>query len=228
MQWKLHKLKKRTPIEAKYVVDGSAMHIGMEAAVSGIPPDPVEAALKYFTMRVKEEAVRWSEDETRAHFLRVREGTEKMVQIVDELRPDGQLRSEVGLIHIGKGFSMEGILDLVVERTTEDWRQEIEIYDLKSGQWHHDQLVFYDLLWTLVMGRRPVKMGVIEPLSKGLVVTPVDESHLVDMKQRITVMARAVAAGEFTTDGYPNACGWCNSKPWCPEWDQVRDMRLEA
>lgn len=222
-QWKLNREKKRKSIDPEYVVDGNAMHAGLEALISGVPADATSLALRFWTMRVKEEAIRWTEEEKRQHFNRVQEGMRRLADVVGEWS-EGRLLSEVKMIHVGQGWAMEGIFDI--------WYQPLqsegfEIWDLKTGQWHKDQLIFYDLLCEMGTGRRPEKLGIIEPFGQGLIEVPVDEDSRADMRKRIQSMASAIAFDDYEFNGYSGACGWCRSKPWCPQWENAREGRLE-
>ena len=228
--WWLNKSRKRTPIDPKYVTDGNAIHAALEAVVTGIPEDPVAAALSFWLMRVREENVRWTDDEKREHFERVGHGATKLVSLVDEISSrsssHARMLSEVRMVFTKPTYALEGFFDLVVEPQGEG--KGVEIWDVKTGRWHLDQLVFYDLLWTSAVGYRPDRLGIIEPFGRGVVEVVVDDSHREDMRGRLAAMIGAVTRGEFPATGYPSKCGWCNSKPWCPKWDKARSGSLGA
>lgn len=225
MAYRLRREGKKSPMDQRWVMDGNALHAGLRAKLTGVPDDPVEHALSFWSMRVREEAVRWSAEERTEHFYRVQAGMETLVGLIDDLKAEvsGSLVSEVHLVYLGKGWGMEGYIDLYVRG-----EGGYEIWDLKSGKWHIDQLVFYDVLGFTIKQKAPRRVGIIEPLGRGLVTQPVTDEAREDMRGRIQAMAQAVVRGDFDPTGYSDACHMCQSKPWCPKWDKAREGTFEA
>lgn len=212
---RLYVERKRKDAKKEHVMVGNALHYGMQATIdTGGMLGAQQAALWEMERRVREERPQWDPDQLAEQIDRVRQGGLRIEELLESFRFK-ECRTEVKLLRVFKGWAIEAHFDLVAG-------QYEEIWDLKSGQWHHDQLVFYDVATQLVLDLTPARVGIIEPLGRGLISFQVTDEHRQDMRRRIQTFVQRVAAGDWQFEGYSAACGWCSSKPWCPKWDQAR------
>jgi hypothetical protein len=220
MRQKLHAEKKRTPIKEEHVLVGNALHYGLAAHIDTFGKlRIVEPAMWEFERRAREEGPRWDRFKMEEQMQKVQDAAGRLQDLLDDrfrLVPPEMLRSEVRLFRAMKGWSIEGYLDLTVGTA-------LEIWDLKTGSWSQDQLVFYDVLTETVLGSRPEVVGVIEPLGRGWIDLPVTDEHRNDMKERIKQFVFRVRQEDWQYEGYPDRCSWCNSKPFCPKWESSRE-----
>lgn len=226
MRFLLHRERKRSALPPRYVLKGNSLHAGLGLWIeSGGRISVYQGAVWEFERRLREERPAWTKAETVEVLGEVKAGAERTQELLEGRWLDphsaGALVSEASLFRAYPGWMMEGYIDLMVARGREVW-------DLKSGRWHADQLVFYDVLVEAVMGFRPDVVGVIEPLGRGLVTVPISDEHRADMRRRIQVYVERVTADDYKFEGYPDECGRCLSKPFCSRWDAARSGSLEA
>lgn len=223
----LHAERKRSELSPKYVLVGNALHYGLAANIDTEGRLRVtETALWEFERRLREENHRWSREDAREAYEKVKAAAHNLEVMIDKrwdrmATRSTSIRSEVRLFKAFRGWSIEGYLDVMVGVGSEIW-------DLKTGQWSQDQLVFYDVLSESVLGVRPREVGVIEPLGRGFITLPVSDEHRVDMRNRIRTFVQRVTAGDWAYEGYSQSCSWCRSKPWCPKWEAARSGSLTA
>lgn len=214
--------KLRSPMLPEYVLVGNAMHYGMAVHVDSMGRVRAgQASLWEFERRLREEKPHWDRVKIEEMIERVRSGGRVLEEILDGVALE-HVRSEVRLFKHYKGWSIDGYLDLMVGTGFEVW-------DLKTGRWHHDQLVFYDVLVTEVLGRVPDTLGVIAPFApESRVVEPVADEERQDMRARILEFVRRVTADDWDFEGYSSECSRCRSKAFCPKWEQARSGKLGA
>lgn len=221
---RLHVARKRTQIPVEHVLVGNALHFGLSSAIDlGIPVQ--QAALWDFQRRLYEDKPKWDREKLAEQHDRVVTGALAIQDVLREItvnRSDAVgMRTEVRMLRAYKGWAIDGYLDLMVGDGDQVW-------DLKTGRWHQDQVVFYDLLVRAVTGESPVTVGIIEPFSRGLVPVPVSTEHRVDMQLRIKEFVRRVRDEDWAFEGYSDKCSWCPCKPWCPKWASARDGVIGA
>lgn len=217
---KLKVERKRSMIPVEHVLVGNALHYGLSAFIDvGISVQ--EAALWDFQRRVYEEHPRWDREKLSEQLERVRSGALSVQESISQLAGGGLLRTEVRLLKTYPTWAIDGYVDLMVGRGDQVW-------DLKTGRWHSDQLVFYDVICQLILGLHPTTVGVIEPFGRGLVPVTVADEHRFDMVARMKVFVERMRADDFAFEGYRDECGRCPSKAFCPRWDAARSGVLGA
>lgn len=234
MSLKLWRDRKRAPLDPRWVTVGNSAHFAMSFAITfggDFSPEALEGwALGDFHRRVAELRPRWTQDEfmeQRAKVVTAARNTATVLQqLADSPGGDGHWKfpvwhteAEVRKFYRG-GWAIDGVIDLAIfdEAYGEGW----SIYDLKTGSWEWDQLCFYDVLIEEVTGSPAKRLAVIEPLGRGLVTQPFHAEEREAMRQRIAACARAMKAEQWDFNGYPDRCSWCQSKAWCPKWENAR------
>lgn len=120
------------------------------------------------------------------------------------------LASEVRVTQYFKGWSMEGIVD-IVEKFGDG---SLRVWDIKTSEKvDKSQLIFYDILLRAV-GIRPDVVGWMGPDGRlhSIESTPDIRAN---MRQQIMKMVTQVSREEFEPTGFPKACGICPSTAWC-------------
>lgn len=222
---RLHIERKRQDLDPGVVVVGNALHYGLAAHVdsSGLV-SIMDATMWEFERRLRENGPRWGREKVTEEVERARLGAQNLAACLEGYELDPLLaRSEVRLFRHYRGWSIDGYLDLLYRA---DGR--LEVWDLKSGSWHRDQLVFYDVLCEEVLGVRPDVVGIIEPLGRGFVEVPVTDEYRVDMRSRIKRLVERVRMDDWQFEAFPSGCGWCLSKPWCPKWEAAREGKIDG
>lgn len=229
----LHRERKRTPIPERYVLVGNVMHYASEQLVlGGVGHEMIVAqAVWDFDRRVREaRTLGWDADELHEKRENVKAGVWRLAEIFDELFANVErdlIKPEMHLYSFHpSGWAIEGYIDLAVV-TPVPGRVVTDVFDVKTGSSHEaGQLQFYDVLIETYFGRRPERLGWIEPLGRGLVEVPVTPEENHEMKKRIKAALEVITKGEFDTTGFPKKCGRCPSEPFCPATDAARKMEF--
>ncbi len=226
MRHKMNRERKRKPIPERFVLVGNVLHyVSEQLILKAIPEaDIVEQAVLDFNRRVAESVnLGWNIEEIAEAQARVESGAWRLAELYAEKFKGWELGGLIPELHLFKfyeNWALEGYIDVAM--MTES-RVPKGIYDVKTGSSHkRGQLEFYSVLCEAYFGKRTDKFYWIEPLGRGVVeVVVTDEDHDA-MKQRIVHAAEAIMRDDFPTEGFPNKCGYCSARDWCPATDASR------